>query len=187
MTARKPATMSAGSPTVDSGPRPAGGRTAGAGIPHGPGNESPCCLPGARRRWSPPDLPAGTRRKRLADRLLPRTGLPAIGYFAAVIALLNLARILPAPACLIVDGAAALGAGTWCALNFWRCRHAHCLITGTGWLALALFAFAEAGTGHSLIGGDEQLVFVAVLAIGLIFEGAWYLTHRTNALTPGPD
>ena len=105
-----------------------------------------------------------------------------------MIALLNLARILPAPACLIVDGAAALGAGTWCALNFWRCRHAHCLITGTGWLALALFAFAEAGTGtgHSLIGGDEQLVFVAVLAIGLIFEGAWYLTHRTNALTRTP-
>ncbi len=52
---------------------------------------------------------------------------------------------------------------------------------------LALFTFAEAGTGHSLIGGDEQLVFVAVLAIGLIFEGAWYLAHRANAVTPGPD
>ena len=95
MTAREPATMSAGSPAADPGPRPAGGRTAGAGLPHRPGNEPPCCLPGARRRWSPPDLPAGTPRKRLADRLLPRTGLPAIGYFAAVIALLNLARILP--------------------------------------------------------------------------------------------
>jgi Transposase IS116/IS110/IS902 family len=45
-------------------------------------------------------------------------------------------------------------------------------------------AFAEAGIGHSLIGGDEQPVFVAVLAIGLIFEGAWYLAHRTNAVTP---
>ncbi len=184
MTDRKIATMSAGSPTADPCPRPAHGRT---GRAHTPGSESPCCLPGARRRWSPPDLPADTPGKRLVDRLLPRTGLPAVGYFAVVIALLSLARILPAPTYLIVDAAAALGAGTWCALNFWRCRHAHCLITGTGWLALALFTFAEAGTGHSLIGGDEQLVFVAVLAIGLIFEGAWYLAHRANAVTPGPD
>jgi hypothetical protein len=184
MTDRTPATMSAASPAADSWPRPARGHT---GLARTPGSESPCCLPGARRRWSPPDLPADTPGKRLADRLLPRTGLPAIGYFAAVIALLILARILPAPAYLIMDAAAALGAGTWCALNFWRCRHAHCLITGTGWLALALFTFAEAGTGHSLIGGDEQLAFVTVLGIGLIFEGAWYLARRTNAVTPGQD
>jgi hypothetical protein len=118
--------------------------------------------------------------------LLPRAGLPAAGYFAAVVSLLGLARALPSPAYLIVDAVAALAGGSWCALNFWRRRHAHCLITGIGWLALALFAFAEAGIGHSLIGGDEQLVLVAVLAIGLIFEGIWYLAHRTNAVTPGP-
>jgi hypothetical protein len=168
---------------LDRGPA---SRTARAGIPRRPGSEPPCCLPGARRRWSPPDLPADTPRKRLIDQLLPRTGLLVIGYFAVVIALLSLARILPAPGYLIVDGAAALAGGTWCALSFWRCRHTHCLITGTGWLAIALFAFAEAGIGHSLIGGDEQLVFVAVLAIGLSFEGVWYLAYGTNAVTPGP-
>jgi hypothetical protein len=74
--------------------------------------------------------------------------------------------------------------GSWCALNFWRCRQAHCLLTGSGWLPLALFAVAEAGLGHSLIGGDEQLVFLGILAIGLVFEGIWYLMHRTNAVTP---
>ncbi|MEA2504692.1 MAG: hypothetical protein QOG36_1735, partial [Actinomycetota bacterium] len=27
------------------------------------------------------------------------------------------------------DGLAGLAAGTWCGLNFWRCRQAHCLVT----------------------------------------------------------
>jgi hypothetical protein len=64
-------------------------------------------------------------------------------------------------------------AGAWCGLNFWRCRHAHCMITGTGWAALAGLAFAEATIGRSLIWGDEQLIFLAVLAAGLVFEALW--------------
>jgi hypothetical protein len=74
--------------------------------------------------------------------------------------------------------------GVWCAVNFWRCRQAHCLFTGSGGLLLALFAVAEAGLGHSLIGGDEQLVFLGVLAIGLVVEGTWYLVHYGSASTP---
>jgi hypothetical protein len=115
---------------------------------------------------------------------VPRAGLPAAAYFAAVIGLLGLAQILPAPAYLVVDAVAFLAGGTWCALNFWRCRHAHCLLTGSGWLVLALFAAAEAGLGRSLMGGDEQLAFLAILAIGLIFEAAWYLVRHDNAVTP---
>jgi len=175
--------MSIEGSTVDGDRRTAIRRTAGADTPHRAGIESPCCLPGARRAWAPPALPADTPVKRRVDKLLPRAGLPAAGYFAAVIALLGLAQTLPPPAYLLVDAVAALAGGSWCALNFWRRRHAHCLITGIGWLALALFAFAEAGIGHSLIGGDEQLVLVAVLAIGLIFEGIWYLARGTNAVT----
>jgi hypothetical protein len=68
--------------------------------------------------------------------------------------------------------------------DFWRCRPAHCLLTGSGWLLLASFAVTEAGLGRSLIGGDEQLVFLGILAAGLLFEGIWYLMHRTNAVTP---
>jgi len=82
-----------------------------------------------------------------------------------------------------VDAVAFLAAGSWCALNFWRCRQAHCLVTGSGWLLLALLAAAEAGFGHSLIGGDEQLVFLAILVGGLGFECIWYLVHRDNAMT----
>jgi hypothetical protein len=121
--------------------------------------------------------------KRHVDHLLPRRGLPAVAYFAAVAGLLGLAQFLPAPAYLAVDAVAFAAGGSWCALNFWRCRQAHCLLTGSGWLLLALFAAAEAGLGHSLIGGDEQLVFLAVLAIGLVFEAGWYLVHRESAVT----
>ena len=82
-----------------------------------------------------------------------------------------------------LEGAAALAAGGWCALNFWRCRHAHCLVTGVGWLGLSLLAFVEAGFGHSVIGGYEQGAFVVVLVIGCVFEAAWRITRGTNAMT----
>src|SRR6266540_2835733 len=142
------------------------------------------CGPGARWGWSPPPLPADTPAKRRVDRILPRAGLPAVVYFAAVFTVLNLAGILPTRADLGAVGLAALAAGSWCGLNFWRCRHAHCVVTGAGWLALAVFAFVEAGLGHSLIGGNEPPVFLAVLGTGLVFEGAWYLVRGTNAVPP---
>ncbi|MGH9046800.1 MAG: hypothetical protein ACRDVW_05735, partial [Acidimicrobiales bacterium] len=72
--------------------------------------------------------------------------------------------------------------GGWCSLNFWRCRHAHCLVSGPGWLAFGLFAFVEAGLGHSLIGRHEQPVFLGLLGLALVFEGAWFLVRRTNAV-----
>src|SRR5580692_4441304 len=103
--------------------------------------------------WSPPDLPADKRR---IDRFMPRSGIPAVLYYAAVAGLLGLAAHLPERAALATDGAAALAAGAWCALNFWRCRHAHCAISSTGWLALSVLAFTGAALGRSLIGGDEQ-------------------------------
>jgi hypothetical protein len=99
-----------------------------------------------------------------------------------VIALLNVGPHLPVRAELAVDGVAAFVGGIWCSLNFWRCRHAHCLVTGAGWLAWGVFAFVESGLGHSLIGGDEQPAFLAVLAAALIFECGWFATHHTNSV-----
>ncbi len=142
------------------------------------------CVPRGRRAWSPPALPADTPVKRRVDRVLPR-GRRAVAYFAAVTGLLGLAQLLPAPAYLMMDAAAFLAAGSWCAVNFWRCRQAHCLFTGSGGLLLALFAVAEAGLGHSLIGDDEQLVFLGVLAIGLVVEGTWYLSAWVVPATGG--
>jgi hypothetical protein len=44
-----------------------------------------------------------------------------------VIALLVTAPNLPLRGELAMDGLAALAAGAWCGLNFWRCRLARCL------------------------------------------------------------
>lgn len=84
---------------------------------------------------------------------------------------------------LALEGAAALAAGGWCALNFWRCRHAYCLVTGAGWLGLSLLAFIEAGLGRSVIGGYERGAFVVMLALGCLLEAAWQITRGTNAMT----
>jgi hypothetical protein len=134
--------------------------------------------------WSPPARPAAGRLERRVDRIFPRTGVPCALYLLGVIALLGIAPHLPTRAELAVDGLAALAAGSWCAVNFWRCRHAHCVIDTVGWLGLAVLAFAEAGLGHSVIGGYEQAVFAGVLVVALAFECVWSLTHGTNAVMP---
>ncbi len=144
-----------------------------------------CCSTRALWGWSPPSLPADSARKRLVDRVLPRTGAPLALFYLAVFALLGLAPSMPKSGELALDGLAALAAGAWCGANFWRSRHAHCLVTGVGWLALSGFAFGEAILGYSLIHGDEQLVFLAVLVLGLGFEGAWYRLRGTNAVLVG--
>ncbi|MGH9076477.1 MAG: hypothetical protein ACRDY0_03335 [Acidimicrobiales bacterium] len=133
--------------------------------------------------WSPPSLPADTPLKRRVDPLLVGSG-PALAVVVVVVLLLNVAPHVPTRAGLAVDGLAALAAGGWCSLNFWRCRHAHCLVTGTGWLALSTFLLAESAIGHSVIGGDEQPLFLGVLAAGLIFEALWLLARNTNAVVP---
>jgi hypothetical protein len=140
------------------------------------------CRGSALWGWSPPDLPADTPLKSRADRLLPRSGISAVACFAAVVGLLSLAPHLPIRAGLAADGLAALAAGAWCGLNFWRCRHAHCAVTGTGWMLLSVLAFTGAALGHSLISGYEQPVFLAVLIVALVFETVWRGACGTNAI-----
>jgi hypothetical protein len=144
-------------------------------------NRGETCAPRALCGWSPPSLPADTVTKQRVDRI--RVGNhAAIGMVAVVVGLLNLAPHLPSQASLATVGAAGLVAGGWCWLNFWRCHHAHCLITGPGWLAFGLFAWGEAAVGHSLIGGYEQPVFLAVLGTAVAFEIVWYRLHHSNAV-----
>ena len=132
---------------------------------------------------SPPDLPADTAAKRVVDRLLPRAGWPACAYFMAVAALWTLASHLASRPSLVVAGMASLAGGTWCGLNFWRCRHAHCAVTGAGWLALAGFTGAEAILGHSVIGGFESIVFLGTLGGGVVFEAGWNVARGGPAVT----
>jgi hypothetical protein len=154
-----------------------------AGPATAPRGEAPeCCGSRALFGWSPPPLPADTALKRGVDRVMPRSGLGLIVFFIVVVALLNVGSVLPKQLDLAAVGLASLAAGGWCSLNFWRSRHAHCVVTGTGWLALAVLAFVEAGVGRSVIHGDEALVFLGVLGAGLVFEAAWRATRGTNAM-----
>lgn len=133
---------------------------------------------------TPPVLPADTRAKRLADRVLPRRGWPVVAYFAVVVVLLSVAGNLEARPGLVVTGLSCLGGGSWCVVNFWRCRQAHCMITGVGWSALGVLALAGAWLGHSLLDGADRPAFLAVLVAGIIFEAATYLTRGRYTLTP---
>jgi hypothetical protein len=132
--------------------------------------------------WSPPARPPTTRPQRVIDRIFPATGAGCALYIVAVVALLGTAPHLSIRAGLAADGLAAFAAGSWCAVNFWRCGHAHCLIDGSGWLVLAALAFVGAGLGRSIIGGSEEAVFLGVLVAALIFEFVWSQARGTNAI-----
>jgi len=146
-----------------------------------------CCGPRGLGGWSPPDRPADTPVKRLADRIVPRNGAASLLFFAGVVALLVVAPTLPTRGELAVVAVAAALAGGWCAVNFWRCRHAHCVVSGAGWLALAAFILVEVVIGRSVIAGQEQLLFLGVLVASLVFEFGWYAARGTNAVVRQAD
>jgi hypothetical protein len=151
-----------------------------------PAKEESCPAPRALCGWSPPDTDADTPLKRAIDRIVPRSGVGVFVYFGTVIAMLLIAPLLAKRGELTMDGMAAAVAAAWCGLNFFRCRQAHCLVTASGWSALALFTFVEATLGRSVlpgnVHGDEQLVFLAILVAGVVFEVAWSRVRGTNAV-----
>lgn len=130
---------------------------------------------------SPPRLKADTDAKRVIDRILP-TGAWRCAFFIAIAVGISAAGQLPTTPGLALGAATTLVASGYCLLNFWRCREAHCIISGTGWAALGLFEAAEIAAGHSLIHRNEGAAFVAILVIAVAFETFWRRRHGTNAL-----
>lgn len=130
---------------------------------------------------SPPRSTADTGVKRVIDRVLP-TGAWRCAFFIAIAVGISAVGQLPTTPGLVLGAATTLVAGGYCMLNFWRCREAHCIITGTGWAALGLFETAELAVGHSLIHRDEGAVFVAILIVAVTFEAYWRARHGTNAV-----
>jgi len=131
--------------------------------------------------WSPPPIAADSRARRLAGRALP-TGRGQWVFFAAVAIAVSVAPTLARGPGLALDLVATAAASAWCLINFWRCREAHCIVTGTGWAALAVLIAIELAAGRSFVLGSEGLVFLAILIIGVGFEVTWRLRHGTNAL-----
>lgn len=131
---------------------------------------------------SPPRLPADTAAKHLVDRLQP-TGTSQWLFFAVVGALVVAAPFLPTRPGLAVGAVASLAGSAWCLANFWRCREAHCIITGGGWAALLALQLVELGMGRSVIHGTESSAFLAILVIGLVFECGWQVVFGTNAVS----
>lgn len=130
---------------------------------------------------TPPRLPADTASEHLVDRILP-TGAGQWIYFAAVGALIIIAPLLPTRPGLAVGAAGTLAGSAWCLANLWRCREAHCLITGFGWLALFGLMVVELAAGRSFIRGTESSAFLVILLIGVMFEMLWQARFGTNAL-----
>ncbi|WP_249010540.1 hypothetical protein [Conexibacter sp. DBS9H8] len=119
--------------------------------------------------------------KRLIDRVLP-TGAWRCAFFIVIAVGISAAGQLPTTPGLVLGAATTLVASGYCLLNFWRCREAHCIISGTGWAALGLFETAELAVGHSLIHRNEGAVFIAILVIAAAFEAYWRTRHGTNAV-----
>jgi len=103
-------------------------------------------------------------------------------FFAGVAAAVSVARYLPLRPGLALDLVATVAAAAWCLVNFWRCREAHCVVSGVGWTGLAALEFVELALGRSVISGDEGIAFVAILVAALAFEAAWRVRHGTNAV-----
>lgn len=132
--------------------------------------------------WSPADLPANTLWKRRVDRYLPRTGVGVALYFLAIAVAMNASALLPRRAELVVIGISVLAASAWCGLNYWRCRHVHCLVGGVAWPPLAALCFVEAGLGRTLIAGNEGLVFLGILVAAIALEAIWSSARGSNAI-----
>src|SRR5438045_160529 len=95
-----------------------------------------CCSPRALFGWSPPTLPGDTALKRRVDAIMPRTGLPLVVFYAAVIALLNIGLVLPLPRRLdlFAVGIGGLAVGAWCVVDLWRRRTDTCSINRPSWV-----------------------------------------------------
>src|SRR5579859_3955261 len=104
---------------------------------------------------APARLPADTTSKHLVDRLQP-TGASQWLFFAVVGALVIAAPLLPTRPGLAVGALASFAGSAWCLANFWRCREAHCIVTGGGWAALFVLQIIELAIGRSLIHGTES-------------------------------
>ena len=130
-----------------------------------------------------PTPPPTNARQRLADRYRDLTGpvfrMP-LGVLVAIGVAVAAGR-LPVRAGMALDALFLITIGIYCAANFWRCREAHCVVTGTGWTATGLAAIVAAVGGYAW--NDLLWIsFLAVWVVGVAFEFTVRRRTGSNAL-----
>jgi hypothetical protein len=90
-----------------------------------------------------------------------------VGVFLVAAAIGGMPGVALAAAWVLVTG-------TYCLANFWCCRETHCVLTGSGWSVLGLFALAAAAAPGGALGWFRVdvlgLAYVAILGAGYGFE-----------------
>ncbi|MGH2872790.1 MAG: hypothetical protein ACRDL5_10080 [Solirubrobacteraceae bacterium] len=96
------------------------------------------------------------------------------GWTVGVSALV-IANAVNGRAGVAVASAYVLLVASYCLLNLWACREAHCALTGPGFAVAGMLGVAAAiwpATLQWYSAGLETVVYLAILAAGFAFEGA---------------
>lgn len=131
----------------------------------------------------PPMLPGRSRLHRIADRFL--RGVYALGNLGLLTILLGgffVASVLPDHVGVWLAAALYLAAGLYCSVNFWRCREAHCVVTGIGFTALGVGLLGAGAGVPNLISEHNGLILLGTLVLAVGFEAVWRAVHGSNAV-----
>ncbi len=131
-------------------------------------------------------VPAGPPQNGLERALDAYTNLTApilrgCCFFPILAAVVVGSLRLGIPGGLWLATAYFLAFGAYCLANFARCRETHCIVTGCGWLALAVIGALSAIEGRDVLGVLWD-AFAAIAIVGFAFEGAWAMLRGTHAL-----
>ena len=148
-------------------------------------------VPSWWRQWtvvggtcSPPASPARTIFEHAVDRYVAVANpfLRGCLVFLVVGAVAVASVRLGPEAGLTLVAAYLIIHATHCLANFLRCREAHCIVTGTGWLVLAGVAAGGALTQQDVRSAVWD-AFLAVTIAGFGFEFVWKAIRGSSALT----
>jgi hypothetical protein len=140
-------------------------------------------LPGDGAFCAPPPA-RGRGARRVAGSYLRVAGPVLRGPAGVLIAVASFAvgAAVGGRAGLVIASMYVTAIGTYCLLNFLRCRETHCGVTGPGFLLTAALGFAGALVPGSALSwyrtGTVAAVFLMILAAGYALE--WTVAARTG-------
>jgi hypothetical protein len=139
-----------------------------------------CCIGGS---CALPARPAHNRLERILDRYVGLTAplLRGCLVFCVVGAVWAASFRFGPTAGLVLTAAYLTVHSTYCLSNFVRCREAHCIVTGIGWLVLVAVAVEGALAGQDFRRAVWD-AFLAVAIAGFAVELIWTAARGSTAL-----